>query len=181
MEKDLSRFMRKTLLPGEKCVRDARFHIFYTVCAFLTLLLCAALGYAVYYAAARYAGIYTLIPIYAGAAVGAWLCFWMMLKKWTTEIILTDKRLIYKRGFFLVKVAEMDIDQLASDDVQQSIWGRLLDYGAIHIRCIEAADVWLPDIARPYDFRNALEQEKHKYREHYMNVDRLRRHGGNHE
>jgi hypothetical protein len=85
--------------------------------------------------------------------------------------------LIYKRGFFSVEVDEIDIEQLASDNVQQSLIGRLFDFGVIHIRCIEATDLWLPPVANPYAFRNAIEKQKHQYREHYMKVERLRHHG----
>jgi hypothetical protein len=122
-------------------------------------------------------GQYTWRPVYAGAFVGLWMLLSMMMKKWTTEIILTTERLIYKRGFFKVTVQEVDIEQLASDSVDQSLLGRIFDYGAIHVRCIEASDVDLPAITKPYEFRNALEQQKHLYRESYMKVERLRQRG----
>ena len=101
----------------------------------------------------------------------------MLLKKWTTEIVLTNHRLIHKTGFFLIDVHEVDIEQLASHHVVQSLLGRLLDYGEVHVRCIEATDIFLPPISHPYAFRNAMEQEKHHYRNDYMKVERLRHHG----
>lgn len=171
----LSRFMKKTLMPDETFIADAHFHGFYTFCAFLTFAFCAALGWAAQYALYRYLEQWTMMPVYIGLGVGAWLLFWMMLKKWTTEIILTDQRLLYKEGFFQIDVAEVGIEQLASDYVKQSLMGRILDYGKLHIRCIEATDIMLPDIARPYHFRNALEKEKKAFRENYMQVDHLRR------
>jgi hypothetical protein len=73
----------------------------------------------------------------------------------------------------------VDVEQLASDDVRQTLFGRLLDYGAIHIRCIEASDIYLPPVMKPYEFRNALEAVKKEYREKYMSVERLRHHGMN--
>lgn len=176
---DVSRFIRRTLLPDEKLIKDARFHWFYTFSAFFIFAFCLAIGFGVQYLMWRFLGQWDMRPVYAGVAIGLWMFFWTMMKKWTTEIILTDKRLLYKRGFFQVDVAEVDIEQLASDYVQQSLLGRLLDYGAIRIRCVEASDVWLPPIANPYEFRNALEQQKHLFREHYMKVERLRHHGMN--
>ena len=172
-----SRFIRKTLMPDEKCVRDARFSWVYTFQAWLTWGFCILLGYAAHYAMQRYMGQYDLRPVYIGTGIGAWLFASMMMKKWTTEIVLTTERLIYKRGFFQVSVTEVYIEQLASDRVEQSLPGRMLDYGVIYIRCIEAPDIWLPAIRRPYEFRNAMEQQKHLYREHYMKVEHLRRHG----
>lgn len=175
LKKHISRFMRRTLMPDETFVREARFHGFYTFLAFASVTLCAGLGGAIQYALYRFLGYWEMAPVYAGTGIGAWICFVMLLKQWTTEIILTDRRLLYKTGFFMVDVAEVDIEQLASDNVQQSLLGRILDYGMLHIRCIEANDIWLPDIAEPYEFRNAMEQQKHAYREHYMNVERVRK------
>lgn len=175
MARSVSRFIKKTLLPDETVVREARFHGFYTFSACFFLVACAIGGWGFHYAVYRFLGYWEVMPAFIGLGLGLWVLFWMMLKKWTTEIVLTDMRLLYKRGFFLVNVDEVDIEQLASDYVQQSLLGRLLDYGTLHIRCIEASDIWLPDIARPYQFRNAIEQEKRKYRDHYMNTGRIRK------
>ena len=172
-----SRFVRKTLMPDERCIKDARFSWMYTCQAWIVWILCAASGYAVYYGLSHYLGRYTLQPVYGGALIGAWIFLSMMMKKLTTEIILTNERLIYKRGFLRVTVNEVDIEQLASDSVEQSLMGRIFDYGAIHVRCIEASDIRLPDISKPYEFRNALERQKHDYRERYMKVQRLRQRG----
>lgn len=177
----LSRFMRRTLMPGEEVVREGYFHTFYTFTALATLLLCIALGTGLQYAAERYLHFRTDIPVMAGLFIGLWMFFWMLLKKWMTEIVLTNERLIYKHGFFLIHSQEVDIEQLASDNVEQSFIGRLFDYGTLHIRCIEASDYRLPPIRAPYDFRNALEQQKHRYRDNYVKVERLRRHGGGSE
>lgn len=172
-----SRFIRKTLLPDEHCVRDARFSWIYTFQAWALWGLCILAGYGIQYAVQRYMGQHATKPVAIGSIIGLCLFLSMMAKKWTTEIILTTERLIYKRGFFQVNVAEVDIEQLASDKVEQSLLGRIFDYGEIHIRCIEAPDILLPPIRRPYEFRNALEQQKHLYREHYMKIEHLRRHG----
>lgn len=173
----MSRFMQKTLMEGETVMREGFFHTFYTVTCLFTLVFCIASGWGLQYAIEKYLQHKTLLPLAAGLFIGLWLFFWMLLKKWTTEIVLTSERLIYKHGFFLIESQEVDIEQLASDNVEQSFLGRLLDYGTLHIRCIEASDFWLPPIRAPYDFRNALEQQKHHYRDNYMKVEHLRRRG----
>lgn len=172
--------MRRTLMPGETVIREGFFHTFYTFIALCTLLFCLGSGWGLQYAFEHHLHIKTSLPLLAGLCVGVWMFFWMLLKKWTTEIVLTNERLIYKRGFFLIKSQEVDIEQLASDNVEQSFIGRIFDYGTLHIRCIEASDFWLPPIRAPYEFRNALEQQKHQYRDNYMKIERLRRSGANH-
>jgi Bacterial PH domain len=166
-------------MPNEIFIGEGCFHGFYTCVALCSVFFYGAAGCLVQYLYHYFFGKWPMMPAWAGLGLGAWVTFWMMMRKWTTEIILTDKRLLYKRGFFLVNVDEVDIEQLASDYVQQSLLGRLLDYGTIHIRCIEASDLWLPPIARPYEFRNAIEQQKQKYRELFMDVGRIRRHSQN--
>lgn len=169
--------MRKTLMPDEKFVAEARFSWVYTVACFFWLAMIWAIGGGIKYLTHRYGVPTGMLPIWICGFIGVWQFFWMMLKKWTTEIVLTDQRLIYKRGFFLIQVQEVDIEQLASDNVEQTLLGRILDYGEVHIRCIEATDIRLPDIDKPYEFRNAIEHRKHQYRDEYMKVQRLRQHG----
>lgn len=173
----MSRFMRRTLMQGETVILEGYFHTFYTFTCLVTLLFCIGSGWGVQYCIENYLHQKTVMPVGVGLFVGLWLFFSMLMKKWTTEIVLTSERLIYKRGFFLIRSQEVDIEQLASDNVEQSFIGRLFDYGTLHIRCIEASDFWLPPIRAPYAFRNALEQQKHLYRDNYMKVERLRRHG----
>jgi len=179
MEKHLSRFIRRTLMPDEKVLGEARFHGFYVFCAFLNLSFFLLLGGALQYTLDRYVPLHGMgvWPLLSMTGIGIWILAAMMLKRWTTEIILTNRRLLYKRGFFLVTLAEADVEQLASDNVNQSLIGRLLDYGALCIRCIEANDFVLPPVAHPYDFRNKIEHAKQAYRERYMHApDRFRRH-----
>ena len=53
--------------------------------------------------------------------------------RWITEIAVTDRRIIYKRGFINRHTVEMNMDKVASVDVDQSILGRMLDYGTVHV------------------------------------------------
>ena len=48
---------------------------------------------------------------------------------WTTEIAVTNLRVIYKTGFIQRKTNEMNMDKVESVEVDQSILGRILDYG----------------------------------------------------
>ena len=43
--RSLSRFMRRTLMPGETVIREGYFHPFYTFMALLTLLACLGTGW----------------------------------------------------------------------------------------------------------------------------------------
>jgi uncharacterized membrane protein YdbT with pleckstrin-like domain len=79
--------------------------------------------------------------------------------RWTTEIAVTDKRIIFKRGFINRHTAEMNMDKVASVDVDQSIWGRLFDYGSVHILGTGgvAGIEHLHRIGNPIGLRNAID------------------------
>jgi uncharacterized membrane protein YdbT with pleckstrin-like domain len=88
--------------------------------------------------------------------------------RWITEIAVTDRRIIYKRGFINRHTEEMNMDKVASVDVDQSILGRLLDYGDIHVVGTGGAITsqgpddthdgieHLHDVASPIELRNAI-------------------------
>ena len=99
-------------------------------------------------------GTATLFGI--AALIGA-LHAWFI--RWTTEIAVTNKRIIYKRGLFTRHSAEMNMDKVASVDVDQSIWGRLFDYGSIRIVGTGGAPgiERLDRIGAPLALRNAID------------------------
>jgi uncharacterized membrane protein YdbT with pleckstrin-like domain len=91
--------------------------------------------------------------------------------RWITEIAVTDRRIIYKRGFINRHTEEMNMDKVASVDVDQSILGRVLDYGTVHVmgtgggqvvdrpgsdRSVERGIEHLHRIASPLALRNAI-------------------------
>ena len=82
------------------------------------------------------------------------LLFNAWFDRWITEIAITDRRIIYKRGFIRRYTIEINMDKVESIDVDQSIGGRLLDYGDISIRGTGSAIESLRNIASPLEFRN---------------------------
>jgi uncharacterized membrane protein YdbT with pleckstrin-like domain len=54
--------------------------------------------------------------------------FLLMLRawfeRWTTEVLVTDRRVIYVRGFIQRHTVEINMDKIESVDVDQSIMGR---------------------------------------------------------
>jgi uncharacterized membrane protein YdbT with pleckstrin-like domain len=79
--------------------------------------------------------------------------------RWTTEIAVTNKRIIFKRGFINRHTAEMNMDKVASVDIDQSIFGRMLDYGSVRIVGTGGAPgiERLDRIGSPIALRNAID------------------------
>jgi uncharacterized membrane protein YdbT with pleckstrin-like domain len=75
-------------------------------------------------------------------------------RRWTTEVDVTDRRVVFKRGFIKRHTVELNMDKVESVDVDQSVLGRLLDYGDITIRGTGIGIEPLRGIGSPLDFRN---------------------------
>ena len=78
------------------------------------------------------------------------------IHQWVTEIAITDRRVIYKTGLIRRRTAEMNMKQIESVDVDQSVVGRLLNYGSVYIRGTGEGLEHLHYISSPLSLRNAI-------------------------
>ncbi|MEM6780877.1 MAG: PH domain-containing protein [Pseudomonadota bacterium] len=84
----------------------------------------------------------------------------MMVVKATTEMAVTNLRLIYKRGLVSRFVAEINIDRVEGVNVLQGFWGRILNFGRVMIRGMGVGEVILPPIEDPIKFRKAIDKAR---------------------
>jgi uncharacterized membrane protein YdbT with pleckstrin-like domain len=93
-----------------------------------------------------------------GAAVLGLIGFYKLLQAWvtrnTTELVVTDRRVVYKRGLIRRFTAEMNMERIESVLVDQSILGRVFNYGTVTVRGTGGGMDELPDIEDPLTFRN---------------------------
>jgi uncharacterized membrane protein YdbT with pleckstrin-like domain len=75
---------------------------------------------------------------------------------WTTEIAVTNHRIIYKTGLIRRDTFEMMMDKVESVDVDQSILGRFLDFGDVTVRGTGTGFEPLLRIAHPIELRNHI-------------------------
>jgi uncharacterized membrane protein YdbT with pleckstrin-like domain len=94
------------------------------------------------------------------AVVAALTLFQAWFRRFTTEIAVTNRRIIYKRGFIRRDTIEMQMDKVESVDVQQSVGGRILGYGDILIRGVGVGIEPLKNIDSPIEFRNHVTGEQ---------------------
>lgn len=78
------------------------------------------------------------------------------IRKHTTEIVVTEKRVLLKTGLLSRKTFEMNMNRVESVDVTQSIMGRIFDYGAVLVRGTGAGAEPFKKIAAPLDLRNSI-------------------------
>lgn len=67
----------------------------------------------------------------------------------TTELVVTDTRIIAKVGILNVLTLEMDRRRVAEVLIDQSMWGRILNYGHIYIRGFTGVIGGLPVMVNP--------------------------------
>ena len=119
------RYIERILQPGERAVYTTRIHwIIYLPAALLWVVTAVAL---VHGRNAAPGFNWTLVAVICAViAALAGLSAW--IKRWTTEIDVTDRRIVYKRGLIRRHTVEMNMDKVESVDVDQTILGRLLEF-----------------------------------------------------
>ncbi|MDE1153502.1 MAG: PH domain-containing protein [Micavibrio sp.] len=174
----LSRFLQQTLLPDEVIVRRGEFHWVYTFRAFVTAVFFIGLGLGgqvlMHYLnqpmpvrgqpAPVEAGIrpVELIPPLFGLFIGGFSFLARMIYKWTTEIVLTDQRFLYKSGVFSILVYKLGVREINYCNITQSLLGNLLNYGRVYMvtYTLDDKNIYLPPIAGPHSFSTAIENVK---------------------
>jgi uncharacterized membrane protein YdbT with pleckstrin-like domain len=76
---------------------------------------------------------------------------WVNMK--STEIAITNKRIIAKFGFIRRNTVEINLDKVEALRVEQSVWGRFLNYGTILISGTGSTVDPIANIADPLVFR----------------------------
>jgi uncharacterized membrane protein YdbT with pleckstrin-like domain len=147
-------YLQKVLEPNETVLY--RTTVSWTL--YIPGLLVLAIAVAVAIASAVDASFqpwgYILAAIVALAAL--WLLVRVWFRRWTTEIAVTNRRIILKRGFIRRHTIEMNMDKVESVDVDQSLLGRLLNYGDVIIRGTGEGFEPLHMIDSPLRFRSEV-------------------------
>jgi uncharacterized membrane protein YdbT with pleckstrin-like domain len=71
----------------------------------------------------------------------------------STEIAITNKRIIAKFGFIKRDTVEINLDKIEALRVEQGFWGRMLNFGTLIISGVGSTIDPMRDIADPLVFR----------------------------
>ncbi len=93
-------------------------------------------------------GLITLVVV-----VGIVFLVWAWIRVRSTEIAITNKRIIAKFGFIKRHTVEINLDKVEALRVEQGVWGRMLNFGTIYISGAGTSVAPIPDIADPLVFR----------------------------
>ena len=153
----MGRYIDEILQPGEKVLYSTNAHwIFYmpAIAAWVAVLILLVLS-----------GTASAVPslmlvCWASAAVVAIAALYWTFRAWfhrfTTETDVTNMRVVHKTGFIQRRSFEMALDKVESVDVNQSILGRIFNYGDVTILGVGEGRESIRTIASPLAFRSAI-------------------------
>lgn len=147
-------YVRKVLQPNERVVYQTSLSWAMYIPGLLLLVLA---GVVFVIAATSFGGsLWANAVGVAVLAVALYLLVAEWFERWTTEIAITDRRIIFKRGLIRRDTIEMSVEKVESVDVNQSLVGRLFNYGDIVVRGTGAGLAPLRKIAAPLEFRSHI-------------------------
>jgi len=152
----MGRYIDDILQPGEKVLYSTNAHWVFYLPAIGAWIVAAILF--VLSRSTIVEGI-VLLCLSASAVVAIVALYWTAkawFHRWTTETDVTNKRVVHKTGFVKRRTFEIALDKIESVDVNQSILGRMLDYGNVTILGVGEGKETIATIAAPLSFRNAI-------------------------
>jgi uncharacterized membrane protein YdbT with pleckstrin-like domain len=147
-------YYKKVLQPNENVRYVGKLHwILYRHAIALGIL--AAVAYAYSKQAAEYESpllisSWILLLLAAMSFASAWFV------RVTTELVVTDKRVIHKVGWIARQTEEINITKVETVDVNQGVLGRVLGFGEVLIKGVGGSWEPLRWVASPLKLRNAI-------------------------
>lgn len=129
----MSSYIRSALIGGEKVVYQARI-------SWLSQLPTIVIGLAT-------------LPFWG---IGILFLLAAYIRYKTTELAFTNKRVIAKFGFISRKTVELNVIKVESVQVNQGIFGRILNYGTLVFSGAGNPQAPIPGISDPMSFRRSF-------------------------
>jgi uncharacterized membrane protein YdbT with pleckstrin-like domain len=149
-------YVQRVLQPGETVVHQSRLHPLIFLPALIWLLIALALLVASTQTTDDRINIALIAAavLFGVLALASWAR--AAIRRATTELAITDRRVIYKSGLLSRHTLEMNRSKVESVDVDQSILGRIFDYGDVIVKGTGTGFEPLTTIAAPLDLRNHI-------------------------
>jgi uncharacterized membrane protein YdbT with pleckstrin-like domain len=79
-----------------------------------------------------------------------------LIQQYTDEFVITNKRVIVKKGLIAIWTLEMNLKKIEAVKVEQSVAGRIFGYGCLTIIGTGGTNEKFNLIRRPIEFRKAF-------------------------
>jgi uncharacterized membrane protein YdbT with pleckstrin-like domain len=95
-----------------------------------------------------------LLLVAFGLGLLLWLWAWLIYR--STELAVTNKRIIVKSGLIQRNTTEMFLEKVESIQVDQGVLGRIFDFGSITISGTGGDKSPVRNVSQPLEFRKAF-------------------------
>jgi uncharacterized membrane protein YdbT with pleckstrin-like domain len=152
----MGRYIDDILQPGEKVLYSTNSHWIF----FLPAILGWIVAFILFVASGMVPQGPMVLVFWSLSAIVALFALYQTatawFHRWTTETDVTNFRVVHKTGFVQRQTFEMSVDKVESVDVNQSILGRILNYGDVTVLGVGEGGQTISTIASPLAFRNAI-------------------------
>ena len=161
-------YVDKTLAPGESVVY--RVHFNWTFSFFPVLWFALGSAPVVMYTLLNFGTFGQKVPfdelrigwwfVGGGFLTGLLILINHLIILWTTEIVVTTYRFVYKTGLIARRTQEVSLNKIEEITLNQSVWGRIFGYGSLVLRGTGVGVINLPNVDDPIDVRRIIEHAK---------------------
>jgi uncharacterized membrane protein YdbT with pleckstrin-like domain len=152
----MRRYIEEILQPGEKVLYSTNEHWMFFLPAIAAGVM--ALVFLVLWRVVTNEAL-MLACLTLAAMTGLAALYWTAtawFHRWTTETDVTNLRVVHKTGFIRRRTFEMSLDKVESVDVNQSLVGRVMNYGDLTIQGVGEGTQTITTVASPLAFRSAI-------------------------
>lgn len=134
----MANYVEKNLVSGEAVVYEGRLSLWHLAPNILIGLI--------------------LIPLFG---LGLLVLLGVLVRYKSTELAITNKRIVAKFGFIRRSTVEIGVRKIESIQVHQGIMGRIFNFGSIVMAGAGNPQAPIPGISQPMEFRRRfLEQQE---------------------
>jgi len=112
-------------------------------------------------------GVFGVLGLAASAGFGTLIAISVLLMmseailRSTTEMAITNKRVIMKRGWISRKTLELNLNKIENLGIEQGLLGRMLNYGTVTVVGTGGTREAFKYVAEPLDFRKTVQDLSH--------------------
>lgn len=156
-------YVERVIQPGEALLYRAPLHwVVYLPGIVLAALGIAVLGYGAATGQGAPGSAHDILDVALlglgalGILIAVVSLLGAFIRRTSTEIAVTSRRVIYKTGIVRRITSEISVDKIETVLVDQGIWGRILNFGTIVIRGTGGGLEPVRNIEDPLTFRSKL-------------------------
>lgn len=160
----MSSYVKRSMQDDEKVLYHARLHwIIYHLGVWLVLIGVVAghflPGYIEGWVGEEYAEHLIKFVRYLSViltAIGGFQLIFAFIRQISTELVITDRRVIAKHGFIATTSYELMMTKVEGATIDQTVLGRVLGYGTLMVKGTGGGISPIDHVARPFYFHAAL-------------------------